>query len=115
MNFAKTVRSASLLAVLLATACINTEETVVQDAERVKIEFENDKAARLFYETLSGNDRNRQSESKTEVHVPFVFSHKHKVIRGENSKFNDAVRRCDTNQDGKITEAEAKIFWDQRP
>jgi len=36
------------------------------------------------------------------------------VVRSENAAFNHAVRRCDTNQDGKITEQEARIFAEQQ-
>jgi hypothetical protein len=39
-----------------------------------------------------------------------VFSHERKVVRGPNKGFNDAVRRCDTNADQRITETEARIF-----
>jgi hypothetical protein len=38
---------------------------------------------------------------------------KRTVKAGENEKFNEAVRRCDTNQDGVITEFEAEIFRSQ--
>ena len=115
MKLGNLLRPGSVLLVLLATACISQEETIVQDVDRSKVEFENDRAARLFYETLSKFDRNREAESKTEVSIPVVFHHKRKVVRGENARFNDAVKKCDTNQDGKITESEAKIFWDQHP
>jgi len=101
----------ALAAATLDTGCISTEETVYREEDRLKVEFENDAAGRLFYEALSqtrgsGNRR----ESKTEVSIPVVFSHKHRVTDGENIVFNRAVRRCDTNGDGRITELEARIF-----
>ena len=99
---------------LLVTGCISHEETVYRDEPRAKVEFENDTAGRLFYEALSKSPKSgRHSESDTEVSLPIVFSHKQKVVGGENIAFNDAVRRCDTNADGRITEQEARIFASQ--
>ena len=113
----KAVRSMCGLALALAalnTGCISTEQTVYQDQERVKIEFENDTAGRLFYEALSKQQSRRgRSESKTEVSIPVVFDHKRRVVEGESVAFNQAVRRCDTNGDGRITELEARIFAEQ--
>ena len=111
------VRRMSALALALAalnTGCISTEQTVYQDQERVKVEFENDTAGRLFYEALSKQQsRSGRSESKTEVSIPVVFDHKRRVVEGESVAFNRAVRRCDTNGDGRITELEARIFAEQ--
>ena len=93
------------------TGCISTDETVYRDQERIKVEFESDAAGRLFYEALSQTrGAHPRRESKTEVSIPVVFDHKHRVVDGENVAFNQAVHRCDTNQDGKITELEARIF-----
>lgn len=98
----------------LNTGCISTEQTVYQDQERVKVEFENDTAGRLFYEALSKQQSRRgRTESKTEVSIPVVFDHKRRVVEGESISFNQAVRRCDTNRDGRITELEARIFAEQ--
>ena len=99
---------------LLNTSCISTERTVYREPERIKVEFENDAAGRLFYEALSNmqshHDRN---ESRTSISIPVVFEHKHRVLDGEGVSFNQAVRRCDTNGDGRITEQEARIFAEQ--
>ena len=99
------------LATLVSAGCISTETTHYRDAERVKVSFENDTAGRLFYEALNkSGGRIYRSESKTEISIPIIFDHKQKTVDGENVLFNDAVRRCDTNGDGKITESEARIF-----
>lgn len=100
---------------LLLCGCITHKSVVYHDVERVKIEFESDAAARLFYETLSRNSSTRSySESTTTVSLPFVFEHEQKGVPGPNVKFNDAVSVCDSNKDGIITELEAKIFANQR-
>jgi len=106
--------SLALALAALTTGCISTEKTVYRDPERAKVEFENDTAGRLFYEALSKMESHHgRSESKTEVHIPVIFEHTKRVVEGENWSFNGAVRRCDTNGDGRITELEARIFEEQ--
>ncbi len=100
---------------LITAGCIHHKETVYRDVDRVKVEFENDTAGRMFYEALSRAPSNRgKRESKTDVSIPIVFSHSSETVTGENFAFNDAVRRCDTNQDGLITETEARLFAERR-
>src|SRR5438046_9389545 len=100
--------AALAVAALLNTGCISTERTVYQEPERVKVEFENDAAGRLFYEALSKlESRHDRNESRTSISIPVVFEHKHRVVDGENVAFNQAVRRCDTNGDVRITDQDA--------
>jgi len=100
---------------IFLSGCITHKSVVYQDVERVRVEFESDAAARLFYETLTRNSPNkRHSESTTTVSLPIVFEHEQKSVAGPNVKFNDAVAVCDSNKDGKITELEARIFANQR-
>jgi len=107
-------RQALFLAAVASVAFIASvaaQDAVTVDPKHYKVEFENDTAGRLFYETLSQTrSSGARRESKTEVSIPVVFSHKHRVADGENIAFNQGVRRCDTNGDGKITELEARIF-----
>ena len=111
LKFTRLTCGLALALATLNTGCISTDETVYRDEDRIKVEFENDTAGRLFYETLSQTrSSGARRESKTEVSIPVVFSHKHRVADGENIAFNQGVRRCDTNGDGKITELEARIF-----
>jgi len=110
MNKTITACAASLAFASLNTGCISTTKTVYNEPERLKVEFENDTAGKMFYEALSKSPRSNRSESKTDISIPIVFEHKHQVIEGTNVAFNDAVRRCDTNGDGKITELEARIY-----
>ena len=102
-----------LLLGVAAAGCIHTEETVTRDEPRVKVEFENETAGRVFYEALSRyNGSHSRRESSSEVEIPLVFGHKTKTVRGPNTAFNDAVQRADTNKDGRISETEARIYSD---
>jgi hypothetical protein len=95
----------------LWAGCITHESNTTRDAERTKVEFENDAAARIFYETLSrGSCNEGQRDSTTKFEIPVVFEYKRHTTTGPNAAFNHAVELCDTNHDGKITEGEAKIF-----
>jgi hypothetical protein len=95
------------------TGCITHRSVVYQDVERVKVEFESDAAARLFYETLNRMTVAKHSESTTTVSIPIIFENEQKIVAGPNVKFNDAVAACDSNKDGKITELEARVFANQ--
>ncbi len=100
---------------MFVVGCISHEETVYRDQDRVKIEFESDSAARIFYEAVSAHRPSHGAvESTTEVELPILFKHKSHVVSGPNAAFNEAVLRCDTNKDGRITEAEARIFSEQK-
>jgi hypothetical protein len=100
-------------AALFLAGCIDHSETTYRDSERVNVRFETEKAGRVFYEALSKMPYHATTESHTEVSIPVVFDNTYTVKSGENEKFNAAVRRCDTNKDGVITEAEADIFASQ--
>ena len=112
MNCAKKFLLAALLPV---AGCVSREETTYRDVARVPVEFESEAAGRIFYESLSRTGPARASESRTDISIPVVFESKHREVAGPNAAFNAAVARCDTNQDGKITELEAKIFAQSLP
>ncbi len=97
---------------LLLSGCITNERTVYRDVERTRIEFENEAAARLFYETLAKTSDKNRTENHTTVELPIIFKTDTRVVTGPNEKFNAAVEACDSNHDGKITELEARIFSD---
>ena len=100
---------------LLLAGCITHEETVYREVPRTPVAFENDTAARVFYETMNSMPSAKSgTESRTQLEVPLVFKVKSRVVAGRNTAFNEAVARCDTNRDGKITEAEARIFAAQK-
>lgn len=98
---------------LCLAGCIHHSETTYRDVERVKVQFESEKAAQIFYDALKRMPFESHNESHTEVSIPVVFENKDTVKSGDDEKFNEAVRRCDTNKDGVITEAEAQIFFNQ--
>jgi hypothetical protein len=96
---------------LALTGCITHKSTVVRDVARTPVVFENDTAARIFYEALSKMPNSgRQTESTTRIDIPVIFENERHVVTGPNTAFNAAVAECDLNKDGKITELEAKIF-----
>ena len=96
---------------LVLSGCITHKSTVVRNVDRTRVEFENDTAARIFYEALSKMPASRhQTESTTKIDIPVVFENERHVVTGPNTTFNEAVSECDANKDAKITEVEAKIF-----
>ena len=97
------------------TACISSKETIYRETERVKVEFENDAAARIFYEAFTKSPESHQRNEKTTTFTIPVIIHAQRTEKdSENAAFNAAVRRCDTNGDGKITEQEARIYAAQQ-
>lgn len=110
----KTIAIIALLgAVGLGSGCINQHKTVYRDVERTPVSFESETAGRVFYETLSKMPPQSRTESKTQVSIPIVFDVSRTEVTGTNTRFNEAVKLCDTNKDGKITEIEANIFAGQ--
>jgi hypothetical protein len=104
----------SLMAFAL-TACISSHDTTYTDVERTKVTFATDNAGRIFYETLSRTpDSRKHSEQHTEVNL-ILINTDHRIVSGPNQLFNEAVAFCDTNHDGEVTEAEARIFADAWP
>lgn len=110
----KLLTTVAAAVVAVGAGCISTHETVYRDTERMKVEFENGTAASLFYNKLNQHNDHQSSERKTEVHIPIIFEHTRTEKDSGNSSFNEAVRRCDSNQDGRITEAEAQIFSESK-
>lgn len=99
-----------VVAVALA-GCIRTRETVYRDDRRTPVTFENEVAGQLFHETLDRSLRGRsRTVNRSSVGLPIVFRHERRVIEGDGRLFNEAVARCDTNHDGRISELEARVF-----
>ena len=105
--------AAGVLLGAVGLGCISHQETVHRDGQRLAISFDTDAAARTFYEAVEKiRASSRPTESKTEFHIPVIFSHKITTVNAPHQVFNESVRRADTNQDGTITEKEARIFAD---
>ena len=105
--------TAGVLLGLGGLGCISHQETIHTNKQRLPISFETDAAARTFYEAVEKiRESSRPTESKTEFHIPVILSHKITTVNGPHQVFNESVQRADTNQDGKFTETEARIFAD---
>jgi len=97
-------------ALLAGAGCVSYRETKYTDVKRAQVTFASDKAARVFYEAFNAvGDVGRKTESQTCTLLFFTYT-KTGTVQGPNASFNEAVRFCDTNGDGQITEAEAEIF-----
>jgi hypothetical protein len=114
MNPMKFRLCTALAAVVSLCGCISHHATDYREAPRTKVEFESEKAGRVFYEALSKFNYHSSNESETRLSIPIIFEHTHSVKTGDDEKFNEGIRRCDSNQDGKITEKEADIFASQK-
>jgi hypothetical protein len=101
--------------VLTMAGCIHHSETVYRDVTRTQVQFENDKAARIFYEAFNSNSGNKdRTESQTKIELPIVFKDERRVVSGPNAAFNRAVELCDSNHNGIITEQEARIYAENK-
>ena len=99
------------LMVVAACGCIHTKRTEVIDEDRLKVEFENEAAGRIFHEALNTKPaRSSGTEQVTRVELPLVFSDERRVVQGPAAAFNQGVRECDANGDRRITETEARIW-----
>lgn len=105
------IPGAVLAGCLVLQACVTKESNVVRDGERARVEFENEAAAKTFFEGMEkGGYKTQETHSTTKFELPIVFEYRRNVTTGKNAGFNRAVEICDTNKDGKITEVEARIF-----
>jgi len=97
-------------ALLAGAGCVSYQEPKTPDVMRTQVAFASDKAARTFYEAFTAvGDTGRKTERETCTLLFFTYT-KTGTVPGPNVLFNEAVRFCDTNGDGQITEAEADIF-----
>jgi len=78
--------------------------------ERLSVNFESEAAATWFQSRLALRNRDREASKQTLFAVPFVTLYHRETVLADNAFFNDQVRACDTNGDGKITEAEARVY-----
>ena len=106
----QSVRGAVALLVL-TPGCITlfSKTEVVRDGEQPRpVRFESPEAAEVFHRALK-----RRSDSESggaDVGLPLLSLCRRNRVLSEAAKFNDAVERCDADQDGVITLAEAQAF-----
>jgi len=110
----KTRAFAVLAVALLLAGCISTSKTEYIDEQKVAVSFESNRAEKLFFEGMAKNKGLIASvgrpQEKTHVSLILINVSEQKVTSGPNRDFNQAVRFCDTNHDGVITEHEAEMF-----
>jgi hypothetical protein len=100
----------AVAALALVPGCLtlfSKTEVVRGDEQRRPVRFENQEAAETFHRAMK--DRSA-GLGGAHVGVPFVTLYSKNRQLSDNAHFNDCVLRCDTDQDGTITLAEAKIF-----
>ena len=111
MSVTRLLAAAGAAALLVfAPGCITlfSKTEVVRDGEaRRPVTFESQQAAETFHTALK---KQHPSLGGAYVGVPFVTLYSRDRVLSETARFNDAVARCDTDQDGVITEAEATVF-----
>lgn len=83
-------------------------EVVRGQESRRPVQFENVQAADAFQTALKQHPNHVIGGSR--LGVPCVTLFSKSVELSESAAWNDAVMRCDTNQDGMITYDEAAIF-----
>ena len=102
------VAAVGLLA--LAPGCLtlfSKTEVIRGEEPRRPIRFESAEAADTFNSAMKWKSK---SMGGTHMGVPFVTLYSKDRQLSESAHFNDCVLRCDTDQDGTITLAEAKMF-----
>jgi hypothetical protein len=108
-RFAAAVFAVAVLAFLPGCLTLFSKTEVVRGEEpRRPVRFENPQAAEEFNRAVRW--KSKGSMGGAHVGVPFVTLYSRQRQLSESAHFNDCVARCDTDQDGTITLAEAKIF-----
>lgn len=108
----RSVRMAAAAVILLvfAPGCItlfSKTEYVRSGEPRRAVSFENPQAADSFHAAVK---KQSASVGGAYVGVPFVTLYSNDRVLAEAARFNDAVAKCDTDQDGIITCVEAQVF-----
>lgn len=110
MSAIRLAATGAVALLLFAPGCITlfSKTEVVRDGEpRRAVSFESPKAAESFATAMKKQNGN---VGGAYVGLPFVTLYSRERVLAETARFNDAVVRCDTNQDGVVTEAEAIVF-----
>jgi hypothetical protein len=82
-------------------------EVVRGEEPRRPISFENAQAAEVFQKAMKDKS---PCMGGIDISIPFITLYSKDRQLSDSAFFNECVLRCDTNQDGIITLAEAQIF-----
>jgi hypothetical protein len=82
-------------------------EVVRGNEQRRLVIFESPQAAEAFHAAVQ---KSAGTMGETYLGIPFVTIYENRQELSDAAAWNDAVARCDTNQDGIITLAEVVIF-----
>jgi hypothetical protein len=112
MSVTRLMAATGAVAVLvLVPGCITlfSKTEVVRDGESPRpVRFESPEAAEAFHRAMKA--KHDASRGGAYVGVPFVTLYSRDRVLSPTARFNDAVARCDTDQDGLITLVEAQIY-----
>lgn len=95
------------LFLLLLPGCLLTTSmtrVVRQDEKLMPVHFQSEYAQAAFQEEIVDGDEDEVSEFS--LGIPFLLGINVKRVISENARYNDLVRRCDSNGDGLISEME---------
>jgi len=96
------------LALLPGCLTLFSKTEVIRGEEpRRPVRFENQQAAEVFNKALKDKSA---SLGGTHMGIPFITFYSKDRQLSDSAHFNDCVLRCDTDQDGMITLAEARMF-----
>lgn len=98
------------------SGCITlfSKTEIVRSHEPLKtMQFESADVAEDFRRAAKLNEA--KVVGGTHLGVPFVTLYTSETVLAKNANFNDAVTKCDTDQDGVITAKEVSVFKNLYP
>ncbi len=96
------------LALLPGCLTLFSKTEVIRGEEpRRPVRFENPQAAEVFNKAMKDKSANLGG---THMGIPFITLYSKDRHLSDSAHFNDCILRCDTDQDGSITLAEARMF-----
>lgn len=97
------------------SSCLNVTYTRIKDEPRREVRFTSTKSARTFYDAYAAvgthkikDGKKRNISVKAMVILPYWQNSK----STENVKFNAAVQTADADQNGTVSEKEARTYAD---
>ncbi len=107
----------ALMAGAYLSGCLvvgNKDVTMRADEERLMVEFESDEAAALFHDCRK-SIKCSNKESSEQLVIPFICATNTSKKMSVNARYNDEVHQCDSDGDGFISLAEAKLYNENCP